>query len=259
MTKEKEQSEQLVKGFKGFNKDMTCRGFQYEAGKDYVHEGKVQACNSGFHFCEHPLNTFAYYPPSRSTFCEVEGSGEIDKDSDDTKVAVSKLKIGCELSFKAMVEAAIKFTFERAKWEDKDKATGYQGAASATGRYGAASATGDQGAASATGDQGAASATGRYGAASATGRYGAASATGDQGAASATGYQGAASATGEKSVACALGYGGKAKASKGSAIVVIERDDYYNIVNIKSAIIDGEVLKEDTYYILVDGEFKEVD
>jgi hypothetical protein len=135
----------MIKGYKGFDKNLKCRNFQYEIGKEYEHEGKVKACENGFHFCEYPLDVFGYYPPSESRFCEVEGDGDADRDGNDSKVAVSKIKISGELSINAMAEAAVKFTFERAKWSDKDKATGDRGAASATGDRGAASATGDLG------------------------------------------------------------------------------------------------------------------
>ena len=214
-----------IKGFKGFNSDMTCRGFKYEEGKDYEEQGDISACSNGFHYCLHPLDVFGYYPPANigmNKFHEVEGSGDMDVDTDDTKIACSKIHIGAELSIKSIVDAAIKFTFSKCKWV-KEKiatgnrgaasATGYQGAASATGNRGAASATGDYGAASATGNRGAASATGYQGAASATGDYGAASATGYQGAASATGCQGAASATGDYGAASATGYQGAASAT----------------------------------------------
>ena len=209
-----------IKGFKGFNSDMTCRGFKYEEGKDYEEQGDISACSNGFHYCLHPLDVFGYYPPAyigMNKFHEIEGSGDMDVDTDvdtdDTKIACSKIHIGAELSIKSIVDAAIKFTFSKCKWVKEKIATGYQGAASATGDYGAASATGDYGAASATGYQGAASATGYQGAASATGDQGAASATGYQGAASATGDQGAASATGNRGAASATGDRGAASAT----------------------------------------------
>jgi hypothetical protein len=205
-----------IRGFKGFNSDMTCRGFKYEEGKDYEEQGYISACNKGFHFCLYPLDVFGYYPPAyigMNKFHEVEGSGEMDVDTDDTKIACSKIHIGAELSIKSIVDAAIKFTFSKCKWVEEKIATGNRGAASSTGNQGAASATGDQGAASSTGNQGAASSTGYQGAASSTGYQGAASSTGDQGAASSTGYQGAASATGYRGAASATGNQGAASAT----------------------------------------------
>ena len=198
-----------IKGFKGFNPDMTCRDFKYEEGKDYEEQGDISACSNGFHYCLHPLDVFGYYPPANigmNKFHEVEGSGDMDVDTDDTKIACSKIHIGAELSIKSIVDAAIKFTFSKCKWIKENIATGYQGAASATGNQGAASVTGNQGAASATGYQGAASATGYQGTASATGHYSAASATGHYSAASATGNCGAASATGNCGAASATGH-----------------------------------------------------
>ena len=175
-----------MKAYKGFNEDMTCRGFQYEEGKEYEHEGEVEVCESGFHACEHPLDVFVYYPPSSSVYHEVDVDGAVSKDGDDTKVVAKKIKIGASVNIAGMVKASIEYTTERidkTKKSDKD--------------YGASSATGNYGASSATGDYGASSATGNYGASSATGYKGASSATGDYGASSATGYKGASSATGD--------------------------------------------------------------
>ena len=136
-----------IKGFKGFNPDMTCRDFKYEEGKDYEEQGDISACSNGFHYCLHPLDVFGYYPPANigmNKFHEVEGSGDMDVDTDDTKIACSKIHIGAELSIKSIVDAAIKFTFSKCKWIKENIATGYQGAASATGYQGAASATGKE-------------------------------------------------------------------------------------------------------------------
>lgn len=108
---------------------------------------------------------------------------------------------------------------------------------------------------------GAASATGYQGAASATGYQGAASATGDQGTASATGYQGAASATGKDSIALAAGYRCKAKGAIGCWIVIAERGEWngdtYPIKEVKAFEVDGEKVKADTWYMLVNGQLKE--
>ena len=137
--------------YKGMNKDMTCLGFQYEVGKEYETD-KAEACKCGFHACEYPLDVFNYYPPAGSRFFEVEQSGEVRKNDDDSKVASTKIKIGAELSISGLVKAAVEFTKERCTQGEGEKATGDYGAASATGDQGAASATGYQGAASATGD-----------------------------------------------------------------------------------------------------------
>ncbi len=267
-----------IKTFKGFNKDMTCKGFLYEEGKEYK-EDKAVVCSSGFHACEYPLDVFAYYDPAKSVFCEVEQSGELSRNSDDSKVSSTKIKIGASINIAGLVKAAIEYTTKRVKKEnDSDEdygassATGDYGASSATGDYGASSATGDYGASSATGDYGASSATGYCGASSATGYCGASSATGYRGASSATGYCGASSATGycgtsvagnKESIAVAWGYKSKAKGVLGSYLVFADwegdeneyyKPDSWELKGAKMVRVDGEVIKEDTWYIIVDGK-----
>ena len=211
--------EKVIKSYKGFNKDMTCRGFQYEEGKEYEEE-TADACHSGFHACEYPLDCLGYYSPNESVYHEVEQNGEFDRGEDDSKVASTKIKIGARLDISGLVKAAIDFTMSRVKKEaesDEDygasSATGDYGASSATGNCGASSATGYKGASSATGYKGASSATGNYGASSATGNCGASSATGDYGASSATGNCGASSATGDYGASSATGYKGASSAT----------------------------------------------
>lgn len=138
----------VVKSYKGFNKDMTCRGFQYEEGKEYE-TSKAIVCNEGFHACEYPLDCLGYYSPNTSVYHEVEQTGEFssDSDSEDSKIASTKIKIGAKLSIAGLVQAAIDFT--KSKTFTTQDATGYCGASSATGNYGASSATGYKGASSA--------------------------------------------------------------------------------------------------------------
>ncbi|ADY54682.1 hypothetical protein Sgly_0315 [Syntrophobotulus glycolicus DSM 8271] len=237
-----------IKGFKGFNKNLQCtpagKTFQFEIGQEYEHKGKVSACNSGFHFCEAPLDVFGYYAPADSRYCEVEGSGQTDGGGADSKVAVSKLKIGAEIGIPGLVRAQIEYVKSRCTTEhtDPEKATaGNYGAATAgdsgaatAGNYGAATAgyrgaatAGDSGAATAgdsgaatAGDSGAATAgdsgaatAGNYGAATA-GDSGAATA-GDSGAATA-GDSGAATA-GDSGAATAGNYGAATAGYRGAA------------------------------------------
>lgn len=130
---------EVIKSYKGFNKDMTCRGFQYEEGKEYEEE-RAEACECGFHACEYPLDCFNYYAPAQSVFHEVEQSGQFDKSGDDSKVASTKLKVGAEINIAGIVKDAIEYTVKRTKKEkDSDEK---RGASSATGNCGASSATG---------------------------------------------------------------------------------------------------------------------
>ena len=135
-----------VKSYKGFNKDMTCSGFQYEEGKEYEEES-VEVCDHGFHACEYPLDCFNYYSPNESVYHEVEQSGEIQKHNDYTKVASTKIKIGAEISIAGLVKAAIEYTVKRVNKEAESDEN--HGASSATGNCGASSATGYKGASSA--------------------------------------------------------------------------------------------------------------
>ena len=136
-----------IKAYKGFKKDMTCKGFQYEEGKEYETD-KAEVCETGFHACEYPLDCFKYYAPSESVFHEVEQGGEISRKGDDTKLASTKIKIGVSLNIAGMVKAAIEYTKSRTD-KEADSNSNY-GASSATGYKGASSATGDYGASSAT-------------------------------------------------------------------------------------------------------------
>ena len=263
-------SEPII-AYKGFDKDMKCRGFQFAEGETY-HEDKAELCNSGFHACTMPLDVLGYYPPGDGSIYRMVELDEVcDEKSDDSKVCAKTIKIGAEIGIPGLVKAQIEWGKNTIGFDEKIKkakespdkyATGYQGAASATGYRGAASATGIQGAASATGDQGAAYATGDRGAASATGDQGAAYATGDRGAASATGYQGAASATGKASVAMASGDDGRVMGAIGCAIFAAERGKWdgetYPIISVAAGIVDGVTLKEKTWYKCVGGKFVEV-
>ena len=247
----------FMKTYKGFNKNMTAQnGYQYEEGKEYEEE-KAVACECGFHACEYPLDCFGYYSPGSSVYHLVEQSGEFSKNSYDSKVASTKIKIGAEISIAGLVKAAIEYTKERTKPE-----------CDATGDYGASSATGDYGASSATGDYGASSATGYKGASSATGDYGASSATGNCGASSATGYKGSAIAGDPESIAIAWGYKGKAKGVIGSYLVLADWEgnennfwtqEEWTLKSAKMVRVDGEKIKANTWYTMENGEIVEVE
>ena len=268
--------------YKGFNRDLTCRDFQYEEGKEFEIDGDVKLCSRGFHACEDPIDCFGYYDPANSVFHEVELDGVSPERRDDSKVVAKKIRIGARLKLHEMIKAAIDFRFSKTTVEpgahtDKDRcsvsATGDKGAASATaasatGDKGAASATGDKGAASATGDKGAASATGYKGAASATGDNGAASATGDNGAALTIGDLGCASVASKLAIAVAIGHQAAAAGCLDSWIVLAERDEVWNedkcqydypIKEVKAFHVDGETIKADTFYRLENGQPVEVD
>ncbi len=258
-----------MKTYKGFNQNMTCKGFQYKEGEEYKHDGKVKACDAGFHACEDPLDCFRYYAPATSVYHEVEQSGDISKDSDDTKVASSEIKIGARLDVLGICKAHFEYVKARTTSEHTDpkQATAGEYGAATAGEYGAATA-GEYGAATA-GNGGAA--TAGYRGAATAGEYGAATA-GNGGAATA-GYRGAAtagnggaatsrgtSAVGAEGIACARGNGCRVKGGIGAVLVLVEEN--YNDCGIKAwkaEVVDGDRIKADTFYTLEDGEFVEAE
>ena len=133
-----------MKAYKGFNKDMTCRGFQYEPGKSYEMGGPVEVCKSGFHACEDPMDVFQYYVPGNSRYFEVYPEGDIKRDTGDSKLACSRIKIGAELDIRKLVSAKIEYTKERTTTEHTDpkQATAGDSGAATAGNYGAATSRG---------------------------------------------------------------------------------------------------------------------
>ena len=287
------ENKEIIKGYKGFNPDLTCRGFQYEVGKEYDTD-KAVSCETGFHFCENPFDIFNYYAPSNeegmSRFCEVEGSGDFDKSEND-KVACTHIKVNAEIGLQGLITAGIKFIIDKVNWRNsKEYNTGYCSAATNTGNCSAATNTGEKSAATNTGNWSAATNTGNCSAATNTGNCSAATNTGYCSAATNTGYCSAATNTGnwsaatntgnwsaatntgncsaasvegKDSIAIVTGKDSKAKGKLGCWIVLTEREDWngetYPIKEVKAFKVDGEVVKPDTYYKLVGGKAVEIE
>ena len=207
-----------MRAFKGFNKDLTCRGYQYEEGKEF-HTERAECCDTGFHACEYPLDCFGYYDPAHSVFHEVELSGEMDKSGDNTKVCATDIKIGARLSIAGLVKMAIDFTMSKVNKE-----------AGSDERHGFASATG---------------------------------------------YKGASSVSDPTGVAVAWGHEARAKGCKGAHLILSDwkyvgarysdgdyMDPYdkesWELTGAKMVVVDGEKIKEDTYYCCIEGEIVEV-
>ena len=245
-------SEPII-AYKGFDKDMKCRGFQYEEGKTYHMSGAV-LCKEGAHACTMPLDVLGYYPPGDGSIYRMVELDEVcDEKSDDSKICAKTIKIGSEIGIPGLVEAQIEWVKNTIGFDEKIKK-----AKGSPDKH----ATGDLGAAAATGYRGVAAATDTQGAAAATGVRGAAAATGDLGAAAATGEQGAASATGKASVAMASGRDGRVMGAIGCAIFAVERGEWdgntYPIISVAAGIVDGVTIKEKTWYKCVGGKFVEV-
>ena len=223
-----------MKCFKGFDKDLKCKDFQYEIGKEYTEE-KADICDCGFHACKFPMDVFGYYSPSDSRYCEVdlEANNQL---SNDSKRVGKKISVKAEIGIAGIIKAGVEYIKEQVNWED-DKATN-------TGNYSAATNTGEYSAATNTGNRSAATNTGNYSAATNTGD------------------RSAAIVEGKESIALATGINSKAKGKIGCFIVLAEWKEInyeYHIVDVKSAKVDGENIKEDTFYTLKDGKFVEAD
>ncbi|ELD6976727.1 hypothetical protein QI653_001820 [Salmonella enterica] len=228
--------------FKGFNKDLKCRDFQFAIGETFHHDGKVEACGSGFHACEFPFDVFSYYPPAESRYAETISFGITDREEGgDTKIASSSITIKDELTLPQFIQRGIEWIWSKIdKSLEQQIISGYRSAATNTGYRSAATNTGYQSAATNTGYQSAATNTG------------------DRSAATNTGDWSAAEVSGSQSVAASLGIEGKARASEGGAIVLCYRDEDGELIHIRASKVGENGIMPDTWYQLdEDGEFVE--
>ncbi|ELI1303268.1 hypothetical protein RQS69_004029 [Salmonella enterica subsp. enterica serovar Kentucky] len=246
--------------FKGFNKDLTCRDFQFAIGETFHHDGKVEACGSGFHACECPFDVFSYYPPAESRYAETISFGVIDREEEgDTKIASASITIKSELTLPQFIQRGIEWIWSKIdKSLEQQIMTGNRSAATNTGNRSAATNTGYQSAATNTGNRSAATNTGDWSAATNTGNRSAATNTGYQSAATNTGNRSAAEVSGSQSVAASLGIEGKARASEGGAIVLCYRDEDGELIHIRASKVGENGIMPDIWYQLnEDGEFVE--
>ena len=201
-----------MKACKGFDKNLRCRGFQYEVGGEYTEE-TAELCNRGPHACENPLDTLRYYRPGDSRYCEVEIEDNGQRSSYDSKVCGKHIKIGAEIGLKGVINAGVRFVFDKCESATEENALGVSGNAAASGEKGNAAASGLSGNAAASGWMGNAAASGWMGNAAASGLSGNAAASGERGNAAASGLSGNAAASGERGNAAASGLRGNAAAS----------------------------------------------
>ena len=201
-----------MKAYKGFDKDLKCREFQYEVGKEYEEENSA-LCKKGFHACENPLDTFRYYAPTDSRYCEVDVDDNGERNSYDSKVCGKHIRIGAEIGLKGVINAFVRFVLDKCESATEENASGWSGNAAASGDSGNAAASGDSGNAAAPGDSGNAAASGDSGNAAASGDSGNAAASGARGNAAASGARGNAATSGDSGNAAASGDSGNAAAS----------------------------------------------
>ena len=220
-----------MKAYKGFDKNMRCRGVQFEEGKTYEEE-RAELCEAGLHACENPIDVFRYYAPGESVFREVELEDVLEIRKADLKVCGKKIKIGAEISLRDMIRAGVKIDIRTAK-----KAT--------SGKYSPAATAGYSSHAATSGDSSPAATSG----------YSSPAAT--------SGDSSPAATSGKESIAAAIGRNSKAKSTIGNWIVLAEYGQWngycYPVLCVKCGKIDGESLKPDVWYKLNDGEFVEAE
>ncbi len=263
------ETQDAIVAFKGFDANLRCRGFQYEIGASYVHEGPVVRCTAaGFHACENPLDVFSYYSPHGSRYCSVEVSGEISRDGSDSKIAAAKLTVVAEIGIPGIVTSFVKWVMERidaslshtntgnmsASTNTGDMSastnTGYRSASTNTGNMSASTNTGYMSASTNTGNMSASTNTGNMSASTNTGNRSASTNTGYMSASTNTGDMSASIVSGKESVAIATGCESKAKAGEGSAIVIVSRADDGSLLHIFASKVGENGIKADTFYML---------
>ena len=208
--------------YKGFDENLKCRGFQYEVGKEYEMSGRIACCERGFHACESPLEVFDYYDMLNSRFAEVEQSGEIDKEENTTKVCSLRIKVKAELKLADIINLGVEWIKDITSPAKLKKETDLNN----------------------DGDSAKIGSSGYYAKIGSSGDYAQIESTGDH------------------SVVMAAGNDSVAKAKIGSWITLAEWkyvDEVLTPACVKTEQVDGKRIKADTYYKLVNGEFKEVE
>jgi len=245
-----------IKGYKGFDKGLKCKGFQFEEGKEYKRKGEIEICKSGFHFCENPFDVWNYYGIITSEFAEIESMGEVDqlkeKDS-DTKRTTSRIRIVKKIALKEFIKAGFNYISTLAKISKKSNVTAGNSAHSSTAGYCAHSST--------AGDSAHSSTAGKSAHSSTAGDPAHSSTAGDFAHSSTAGDSAHSSTAGEQCISAGLGINNQAKAALGSWLVLSEWEKENNkwiITTVKTVKVDGENIKADTWYELENGEFVEV-
>ena len=275
-----------IKSYKGFDKNLKCRDFQYEIGKEYEMDGEIKVCNRGFHACESPFDVFDHYTMIDSRFCEVEQDGNISKEDRGTKICSSKIKIKAELKLADMIYLGVEWLKEitspkKIKTSIKDNSSGY-GAKIGSSGYGAKiGSSGNDAKIGSSGNDAKIGSSGNYaqigssgdGAKIGSSGYGAKigssgydaqiGSSGNYAQIGSSGNYAQIDSTGEGCVIMCAGINSVAKASKGSWITLSEwsysdKKQRYIPVCVKTEFVDGEKIKADTYYKLAGGVFKEI-
>ena len=232
-------NENKIIAYKGFDKDFKCRGFQYEVGKTYEMDDNIKCCERGFHACESPMEVFEYYDMLTSRFAEVEQFGKIDKENYATKVCSSGIKIKAELKLADIINIGIEWLKEiTAPSSIKTSGSGNKGDNAQIDSSGYNAQIGSSG----------------YNAKIGSSGYNAKIGS--------SGDNAQIGSSGQNSVVMCAGYNSKVKAAIGSWITLAEWEKVEGVwkpICVKTELVDGERIKADTYYILINGKFEEVE
>ena len=244
-------AEKVIKSYKGFDSSLSCRGFQYEVGKEYEMDGRIKCCERGFHACESPLEVFDHYDMLKSRFAEVEQSGYIDRKEDSTKVCSSRIKIKAELKLADIINIGVEWL------KDITSPSKIKTDSSLSDNGERKKQIGSSGYSAKIGS------SGDYAKIGSSGYYAKIGSSGDSAKIGSSGDYAQIDSTGTDSVIMCAGYKSKAKAKIGSWItlaewVYSEEKDRYVPVCVKTEYVDGERIKADTYYQLIGGVFTEV-
>ena len=232
-------NENKIIAYKGFNKDFKCRDFQYEVGKTYEMDGDVECCSRGFHACESPMEVFDHYDMLSSRFAKVEQSGKIDKEDGSTKTCSSRIKIKAELKLADIINLGVEWLKEiTAPSKIKANNSSNNGYSAQIGSSGNSAKIGS------------------------SGDYAQIGSSGDYAKIGSSGDSAKIDSSGQDSVIMCAGCNSKAKAAIGSWITLAEWKRIGGVwkpICVKTEQVDGERIKADTYYKLIDGKFKEVE
>ena len=271
-------SENVITSYKGFDKDMKCRGFQYEVGKEYEIDGEIKCCNRGFHACKSPMEVWDYYDMLDSRYAEVEQSGKIEAGENSTKVCSSRIKIKAELKLADIINIGVEWLKDitspsKVKADgvlndngDRRKQIGSSGDSAKIGSSGYSAKIGSSGDYAKIGSSGYSAQIGSSGDYAQIGSSGYSAKIGSSGYSAqigSSGYSAKIDSTGEDSVIMCAGNSSIAKAKVGSWITLAEwkwsDEKKRNVpVCVKTEYVDGENIKADTWYQLKNGKFVEV-
>ena len=253
-------SEKVIKSYKAFDKNMQCRGFQYEVGKEYEMNGGIKCCNRGFHACKSPMEVWDHYDMLSSRFAEVEQSGKIDEERNSTKVCSSRIKIKAELKLADIIKVGVEWLKDitsptKVKTDIAKNDNG--------GDYAQIGSSGDYAKIGSSGYLAQIGSSGYLAQIGSSGDYAQIGSSGDYAKIGSSGDYAQIYSTGEDSVVMCAGKESKAKAKVGSWITLTEwewNDDKKRRVPlcVKTEYVDGNNIKADTWYQLQNGEFVEV-